>query len=42
MPSSFRFPALAILLVILAGAFFTIGNDDSEDNTDFPPHSVQQ
>lgn len=42
MSSTFRFLALAVLLVILAGAFFSISSDDGEEDKDFPPHSVQQ
>lgn len=43
MSSSVRLLALALLVAILAAAFFfTVGNDESEDNKSFPPHSVQQ
>ena len=42
MSAPFCFLALAVLILVLAGAFFAIGNGDNEDNKDYPPHSVQQ
>ena len=42
MSPTLRFLALALVLAILAGAFFTLGRGGSDEGTEFPPHSVQQ
>jgi hypothetical protein len=42
MSPMFRNLALVVLLVVLAGAFYTLGGPNNEASKNAPPHSLQQ